>query len=153
MLPMSGMFHPWWLSFDQVNELPEKIFKGRYAVELDSILTVYRRRIIEIDKLKEQITIIPFCVWTDRPMSSRYFKLKKITIDLPWHIARTLEDELDVDYILNSGVPEIFSQDINYGCGFKKHYGQIVSLLDKIDIENLFVSAKIKRSLIQLIAK
>jgi hypothetical protein len=104
----------------------------------------YRRRIIEIEKLTEQITIIPFRVWTDRPMSLRYSKLKKITIDLPWHIVQNLEDDLDVDYILYSGIPETFTQDINYGFGFKKHYGQIVSLLEKIDIEHLIVSEKEK---------
>jgi pimeloyl-ACP methyl ester carboxylesterase len=37
MLPIPGMFYPWWLSFNQLNELPEKVLEGRYAVVLDSI--------------------------------------------------------------------------------------------------------------------
>jgi pimeloyl-ACP methyl ester carboxylesterase len=37
MLPIPGMFYPWWLVFNQVNDLPEKILEGRYSFVLDSI--------------------------------------------------------------------------------------------------------------------
>jgi pimeloyl-ACP methyl ester carboxylesterase len=37
MLPVPGMFHPWWLAFNQVSELPEKILEGRISFVLDAI--------------------------------------------------------------------------------------------------------------------
>jgi pimeloyl-ACP methyl ester carboxylesterase len=37
ILPIPGMFYPWWLAFNQVDELPEKILEGRYSFVLDSI--------------------------------------------------------------------------------------------------------------------
>lgn len=37
MMPIPGMFYPWWLAFNQVEGLPEKILEGRYGIVLDAI--------------------------------------------------------------------------------------------------------------------
>ncbi|WP_293308255.1 alpha/beta fold hydrolase [Pedobacter sp. UBA5917] len=37
MLPIPGMFYPWWLAFNQVDEIPEKVLEGRYSFILDSV--------------------------------------------------------------------------------------------------------------------
>lgn len=37
MMPIPGMFSPWWLSFNQVDEIPEQILEGRYSIVLDAI--------------------------------------------------------------------------------------------------------------------
>ncbi|MDR3712200.1 MAG: alpha/beta hydrolase [Puia sp.] len=37
MLPVPGMFYPWWLAFNQVSKLPEKILQGRISFVLDAI--------------------------------------------------------------------------------------------------------------------
>ncbi|MEO3405647.1 alpha/beta hydrolase [Mucilaginibacter sp. CAU 1740] len=37
MLPIPGMFYPWWLAFNQVDDLPEKILEGRYSLVLNAI--------------------------------------------------------------------------------------------------------------------
>lgn len=53
MLPIPGMFYPWWLAFNQVDELPEQILEGRYSFILDSIfdgLSVQRDAINAFDR-------------------------------------------------------------------------------------------------------
>lgn len=106
----------------------------------------YRRRVIEVDKEKKTITIVPFRVWSGSPMSNRYLKLAEICFDLPLYAIQYLEEDFDIENVL-SAIPESFTQDINYGFGFKKHYGQIVSILEQMDVKKLFVSSKEKMSI------
>jgi pimeloyl-ACP methyl ester carboxylesterase len=37
MLPIPGMFYPWWLAFNQVKGLPEQLLEGRFNYVLDYI--------------------------------------------------------------------------------------------------------------------
>lgn len=53
MLPVPGNLHPWWLAFNQVKELPEKLLAGRMQYLLDWIfdqMLVQKQNIDEFDR-------------------------------------------------------------------------------------------------------
>lgn len=53
MLPIPGQLHPWWLAFNQVRELPEKLLTGRMHHLLDWIfdhMLVRKENISEFDR-------------------------------------------------------------------------------------------------------
>ena len=107
----------------------------------------YRRCIIEVDQSVKTITFAPFRVWSLSPMSNRYTKLTEICFDIPKYAERFITDQLDIDGILSYAIHDIFTQDINYGFGFKKHYSQIVSILEQLDVKKLFISKREKTNI------
>lgn len=53
MMPVPGNLHPWWIAFNQVKELPEKLLAGRMHYLLDWIfdqLLVQKQNISEFDR-------------------------------------------------------------------------------------------------------
>jgi hypothetical protein len=107
----------------------------------------YRRRIAEVDTQLKIITIVPFKVWSLNPMSKRYFKLAEIVFELSGYDERYLEGDWNFEGLLSIVIPEIFTQDINYGFGFKKHYTQIATILEKLDVKKLVITTKQKTNI------
>jgi len=137
----------------EVEKFSEHLYRGYFVPPLQALpsqeknVERYRRCVIEVDISAKTIKVVPFRVWSLTPMCNRYTKLTAICFDLPYYAERYLEEDLDMDSILSSAIPEIFTQDINYGFGFKKHYTQIAAILEQLEMKKLFISAKEKTSI------
>ncbi|MGF7040593.1 Shedu immune nuclease family protein [Mucilaginibacter lappiensis] len=136
----------------EVEQISDNLYRGYFTPPLAAITSYekdpsgYKRCVLEVDKTAKTITIVPFRVWSVIPMSNRYSKLGEIVFELSGYAERYLEEDWDLESLLSMTIPEIFTQDINYGFGFKKHYTQIASILEELGIKKLVITAKEKTS-------
>jgi hypothetical protein len=136
----------------EVEQISDNLYRGYFTPpvaalpQYDKKPEGYRRCILEVDKTAKTLTITPFRVWSMTPMSSRYMTLTKIIFEVSGYAERYLEEDWDIETLLSMTIPEIFTQDINYGFGFKKHYTQIASILEQLGIKKLVITAKEKTS-------
>ncbi|WP_158288430.1 Shedu immune nuclease family protein [Mucilaginibacter psychrotolerans] len=137
----------------EVEQISDCLYRGYFTPPANAISQYdrnpdqYKRRIAEVDIQLKTITIVPFKVWSLVPMSKRYFKLAEIVFELSGYEERYLEGAWDFEGLLSIAVPEVFTQDINYGFGFKKHYTHIASILEQLDVEKLVITTKQKTNI------
>lgn len=100
----------------------------------------YKRPIFSIDNTTSRFTLYPYQVWGAQPMSAKYYKLASITLEIKWHDKSHLLDNENISDFLYSELPSAFSEDYNYGLGFKKSYRSIPSMLEGFGVESLLIT-------------
>jgi Domain of unknown function (DUF4263) len=137
----------------EVEQISDNLYRGYFTPPIEALSGIdkdvarYRRNIIEVDCSAKTIKIVPFRVWSFPSMSNRYVKLTEICFDLPPYAKHYLNADLDMQSLLFSSIPEVFTRDINYGFGFKRHYGQVANILDQLGVKKLVVTSREKTSI------
>jgi hypothetical protein len=100
----------------------------------------YRTHILSIDFARRLATIHPYRVYSVRPMMPRYYVLHTIHFELFEAVETDLSEADNIEDFLYRVLPEAFTEDYNYGLGFKTTYKPIVSMLEDFDVEVLYIT-------------